>query len=269
MTKKEKILNKLEQHQKYAKRFLSEKTEILGTFLIGSQNYNLDNSQSDIDSKVIIIPNFEEITSTQPPRNEIIAFGKDQINIIDYRLLPKFFNKGFNYFNKGFNYLELLFTDYYIIDFYYEEYWNTLKQEREDLAYLHPMKFYNAVFGIIMSLDSRVQKCVLTGEKVYYTKALARMYFLRDLIFTYYYGCNFKDCLQSCDREEYFKIKEGLITPKEAISLSQKIVTDVWSLESRFTLMPEGNDDKFNHLLTKFRISVFSAYAQVMIGSYY
>ena len=70
-------------------------------------------------------------------------------------------------------------------------------------------------------------------------------------------------------QEEYFKIKEGLIDPKEAISLSQKIVNDVWSLESRFTLMPEGNDDKFNHLLTKFRINVFSAYAQVMINLYY
>ena len=262
MTKKEKILNKLKQHQEYAKNFLPDKTDILGTFLIGSQNYNLDNSQSDIDSKVVIIPDFEEITNTQPPRNEIIAFGKDQINIIDYRLLPKFFNKSFNY-------LELLFTDYYIIDFYYEEYWNALKQEREDLAYLHPMKFYNAVFGMIKSLYSKIQKSSLTGEKVYYTKDLALMYFLRDLIFTYYYGCNFKDCLQSCDREEYFKIKEGFINHKEAICLSQKIVEDVSSLESRFTLMPEGNDDKFNHLLTKFRISVFSAYAQVMIGSYY
>jgi len=262
MTKKEKILNRLEQHQKCAKRFLSEKTGILGTFLIGSQNYNLDNSQSDIDSKVIIIPSFEEITSTQQPRDEIIAFGKDQINIIDYRLLPKFFNKGLNY-------LELLFTDYYIIDSYYEDYWNMLKQKREDLAYWHPMKFYNAVFGMIRSLDSKIHNSSLANEKVYYTKDLAHMYFLRDLIFTYYYGCNFKDCLQSCDREEYFKIKEGLITPKEAISLSQKIVTDVWSLESRFTLVPEGNDDKFNHLLTKFRTNVFSAYAQVMIGLYY
>ena len=262
MTKKEHILNKLKQHQKYAKNFLPDKTDILGTFLIGSQNYNLDNSQSDIDSKVIIIPSFEEITSTQPPRNEIIAFGKEQINIIDYRLLPKFFNKGFSY-------LELLFTDYYIIDYYYEEYWDALRQEREDLAYLHPMKFYNAVFGMIMSLDSRVHNSSLANEKVYYTKALARMYFLRDLIFTYYYGCNFKDCLQYCDREEYFKIKEGFINPKEAICLSQKIAKDVSSLESRFTLMPEGNDDKFNHLLTKFRTNVFSAYAQVMIGLYY
>ena len=33
-------------------------------------------------TKVIIIPSFEEITSTQPPRNEVIAFGKEQINII-------------------------------------------------------------------------------------------------------------------------------------------------------------------------------------------
>lgn len=258
MTKKEKILNKLKKHQEYAKRFLSDGTDILGTFLIGSQNYDLDNSYSDIDSKVIIIPNFEEITSTRPPRNEIIAFGKEQINIIDYRLLPKFFNKGFNY-------LELLFTDYYIIDFYYERYWNILKQKREDLAYLHPMTFYNAVFGMIVSLESKIHKSLLTGEEMYDTKALARMYFLSDLIFTYYYGGNFKDCLQSCDKEEYFKIKEGLIMPEEALCLSQKIVKDVWSLESRFTLMPEGNDDKFNHLLTEFRINVFSAYVKTII----
>lgn len=261
MTKKEKILSRLEQHQECAKRFLSEKTEILGTFLIGSQNYNLDNSQSDIDSKVVIIPDFEEITSTRPPRNQVISFENEKINIIDYRLLPKFFNKGFNY-------LELLFTDYYIIDSYYEDCWDMLRQKREDLAYWHPMKFYNAVFGMIRSLEQQVHKSSLIDGDAYDTKALARMYFLSDLIFTYYYGCDFKDCLHSCDREEYLRIKEGFITPDEAIFLSHRIVQDVSHLEALFALMPEGDNDKLNHLLTKFRIALFSDYADNNLSSY-
>ena len=61
MTREEKIKARLEEH--YCS-LLSKGYRIVGLFLIGSQNYDLDiedeNYCSDIDTKAIVVPTFNQ-----------------------------------------------------------------------------------------------------------------------------------------------------------------------------------------------------------------
>ena len=62
-TEKEIIAFKLEQHKEYAKKQLGiEEENIIGIFLYGSQNYGFSNAASDIDSRIIIIPTFQQMS---------------------------------------------------------------------------------------------------------------------------------------------------------------------------------------------------------------
>jgi len=52
-----KIMNRLQEHYNEAENM---GYEIVGLFLQGSQNYKLDYENSDIDSKAIILPKFND-----------------------------------------------------------------------------------------------------------------------------------------------------------------------------------------------------------------
>ena len=60
MNKKE-ILDRLQEHYEYAIQCGYDEEHILGVFLYGSQNYGTANADSDIDSKLILLPSFEQL----------------------------------------------------------------------------------------------------------------------------------------------------------------------------------------------------------------
>ena len=53
---REPILKRLQEHWDYAVRQGVDPDRIVGVFLYGSQNYGFANSDSDVDSKLIIVP---------------------------------------------------------------------------------------------------------------------------------------------------------------------------------------------------------------------
>ena len=64
MDKREKILARMNEH---LISVLESKKEWVGLFLQGSQNYNLDYEGSDIDTKVIVLPSFEDFVLMRKP----------------------------------------------------------------------------------------------------------------------------------------------------------------------------------------------------------
>ena len=90
---KEEILNRLKEHWKYAAQFYDEK-RFLGIFLYGSQNYNMATESSDIDSKIIILPSFNDFCLTpQMISKELNLENGEHIEVKDIRLfiLLKFY----------------------------------------------------------------------------------------------------------------------------------------------------------------------------------
>ena len=62
--KAQKIHKRMEEH---LQPVLKSHKEWVGLFLQGSQNYNLDYEGSDIDTKVIVIPNFTDFVLNAKP----------------------------------------------------------------------------------------------------------------------------------------------------------------------------------------------------------
>ena len=64
LTKEQKINARLHEDFDYV---ASLGYTVLGVFLQGSQNYNLDYDGSDIDTKAILVPSFEDFVLNRKP----------------------------------------------------------------------------------------------------------------------------------------------------------------------------------------------------------
>ncbi len=79
--------------------------------LQGSQNYHMDDEHSDIDTKVLAIPNMEDlIFNKKPISHTLIMENEEHVDCKDIRLY-------FNTFRKqNINFVEILFSDYVIVN---------------------------------------------------------------------------------------------------------------------------------------------------------
>lgn len=150
MNREEKIMNRLQEHYDYIKNDY----EVVGLFLQGSQNYKLDvytdDYMSDIDSKAIILPTFDDfILNKEPINTTIILDNNEHIDVKDIRVMFTMFKKA------NISYLELLFTDYKIINPKYQSIIDELMKIRDDI--IDYPKFCKSCYG--MALEKRKALC--------------------------------------------------------------------------------------------------------------
>ena len=135
---KRRVIKHLEESFQYFPR-----DKIVGIFLQGSQNYGLDLPSSDVDTKLIVIPTFEEIVfNKQPHSTTHIRKNEEHIDFKDIRLYMQTFRK------QNLNFLEILFTKYKILNESYAEEWNKLIENREAIAHMNPYKAVQSMKGI-------------------------------------------------------------------------------------------------------------------------
>ena len=108
----------LQEHYEEAK---SLGHELLVVVVQGSQNYNLDtydeNYKSDVDTKAIILPSFEDFVKGRKPISEThVRENNEHIDLKDIRVMFDTFKK------QNVNFVEILFSDYYIADGKYKHY---------------------------------------------------------------------------------------------------------------------------------------------------
>lgn len=107
-TKYEKIMKRLRSDYSYV---TSLGYTVLGVFLQGSQNYELDYDGSDIDTKAILIPSFKDfIMNNKPVSTTLILPSNEHIDIKDIRLFMDCFKK------QNINFIEILFTQYKVMN---------------------------------------------------------------------------------------------------------------------------------------------------------
>lgn len=150
MTREEKIMNRLQEHYDYIKNDY----EVVGLFLQGSQNYGLDiyteEYMSDIDSKAIVLPSFDRfILSREPVSKTIVLENNEHIDIKDIRVMFDMYKKA------NISYLELLFTDFKIINPKYKEIVNKLMKVRDSI--IDYPRLLKACYG--MTLEKRKALC--------------------------------------------------------------------------------------------------------------
>lgn len=157
MDREERIMNRLQEHYDYIKdecRSNGTPYEVVALFLQGSQNYGLDvytdNYMSDVDSKAIVLPTFNDfILSKEPVSKTIILENKEHIDVKDIRVMFTMFKKA------NISYLELLFTDYKIINPKYQSIIDELMKIRDDI--IDYPRLLKACYG--MTLEKRKALC--------------------------------------------------------------------------------------------------------------
>lgn len=145
------VIERLNEHYNLAKKDHNE-DNIVGIFLVGSQNYGTDIQTSDVDSKLVITPSLSEIYSDTRGENKTIKIPEsaDQMSIKDIRCILAEFKK------QNINILETLYTDYFIINPLYEESWNKLVDSRDQIVRYNPVQAVKTTKGMAGSHYDRL-----------------------------------------------------------------------------------------------------------------
>ena len=155
MDRNELIMKKMKEHYNCMLE-LYPADRIVGVFLQGSQNYNMDDADSDVDTKCLIVPSLDEIVLAAQPVSithcivdgklvytEEEKMGAEHCDAKDIRLYWKTLLKA------NINFVEILFTDHYIINSMYEPYWNKILSMREAIARVNPLAAIKAMMGMV------------------------------------------------------------------------------------------------------------------------
>lgn len=155
MDRNEFIMKKMKEHYNCMLE-LYPAERIVGVFLQGSQNYNMDDADSDVDTKCLIVPSLDEIVLAAQPVSvthcivdgklvytEEEKMGAEHCDAKDIRLYWKTLLKA------NINFVEILFTDHYIINAMYEDFWNKILDMREAIARVNPLAAMKAMMGMV------------------------------------------------------------------------------------------------------------------------
>lgn len=123
---------------------LYPRERIVALVLQGSQNYGLDDAESDVDTKLLLVPTLDEIIFNKKPVSTTHVRENDEhIDAKDIRLYWQCFRKG------NPNFVEVLFTDYYIVNSMYFDLWEEMRSKRELIARVNPLVAAKAMMGMV------------------------------------------------------------------------------------------------------------------------
>lgn len=194
MTREEKIMKRLREHYEEALQYFDE-SRIVGIFLQGSQNYGLDYEGSDIDTKLIVLPTFEDIAFNKKPVSTTHVRANDEhIDFKDLRLYMQTFRK------QNLNFLEILFTEFKIVNPQYEKFWNVLVENREAIARYNKFQAIKSMKGIAMEKYHAMEhpypsKMEIIEKHGYDGKQTHHLIRVEDYIERYIAGESYESCL--------------------------------------------------------------------------
>lgn len=153
MNRKEKIMKRVQEHYDYLQ---SLGYEVVCVCLQGSQNYGLDEYsdeyQSDIDTKAIVLPPLEDFIAAAPPASTVVIMDNNEhAEVKDIRVMFEMFKKA------NISYIELLFTEFKIINPEWEPYIRDLFDNRASIAAYHRNQFLRCIAG--MAMEKRKALC--------------------------------------------------------------------------------------------------------------
>jgi predicted nucleotidyltransferase len=224
MTDKEKRINaRLIEDFDYVTSF---GYNVLGVFLQGSQNYNLDYDGSDIDTKAILVPSFEDfVLNRKPVSTTLIKEDNSHIDLKDIRLMHECFRK------QNINFIEILFTKYKYLNTEYEALYQPMFDNNERIAHYNNYAAVNCIAGMVF--EKRKALCnPYEGlrEKIekygYDNKQLNHILRCEEFLRRYTSGVPYAECLIPTDPQHLIDIKASYVySLEEACKLSDELET--------------------------------------------
>ncbi len=203
------IMEQLNRHYQEALTLFPE-DRIVGVFLQGSQNYGLDYEGSDIDTKCIVLPTLEDLIFHRKPVSIThILPNEEHLDLKDVRLYFQTFRK------QNLNFMEILFTKYKIVNPTYEQCWNRLIENNEQIARYNPVGAVKTMKGIAMdkyhAMEHRYpSKVELIDSIGYDPKQLHHLFRVEEYIKRYVNGEVYADCLMS-NQSDYLREVKSLV----------------------------------------------------------
>lgn len=233
--------------------------EIFGVFLFGSQNYSADYEDSDIDTRVIVLPKFSEIVNGSSPISTTkIKNTGEHIDIKDFRVYIDQLLK------PAVVYLEDLCTKYRIINPTYSDIMLSLSNLCNDIAGQNRLKIMLDIWGRKNSHGQRLKAG--NKDKIdsygYDNKQLYHLVRLSEFIERFSNGESFTDCVAYTNPNYLISLKrnpppceEALNIAKNSIDLIDRVYSDNFN---KFRLA--RNDNTVNSTLRDLRAEVLKRY---------
>lgn len=231
----------IQEHYLESKQYFAE-NNIVGIFLQGSQNYGLETKDSDIDTKLITTPTLNEfIYNRKPMSTTHFRANKEHIDFKDIRLMFDTFRK------QNLNFIEILFTDYKIINPMYAKEWNKLIAANEIIAHYNPYFAVKAMSGIALGKRYALTKETETHKEAfekfdYDPKQLYQLVRIDEYLDKYIAGAPYKECLCPANPQYLKDIKTGLYSREEAIKVADEHMAHIDEI-----CIPYTKDSEFNH----------------------
>ena len=243
MTREEKIMSRLREHYDESLKYFKEE-QIVGCFLQGSQNYGLDYEGSDIDTKLIVVPSFKDICLNKKPVSTThVRANEEHTDWKDVRLYMETFRK------QNLNFLEILFTDFYIINPMYAEQWNRLVQCREQIARMNPFRAVKSMKGIAMEKYHAMEheypsKVDVLAEWGYDPKQLHHLLRVEEYLGRYIAGDSYVSCLKPHNPKYLILVKVGYYNLEDARVIAKTAIDNVTRIADAFCSQTSDEEDE-------------------------
>lgn len=243
MTREEKIMSRLCEHYDESLQYFKEE-QIVGCFLQGSQNYGLDYEGSDVDTKLIVVPSFKDVCLNRKPVSTTHVRANDEhTDWKDVRLYMETFRK------QNLNFLEILFTDFYIINLMYAEQWNRLVEQREQIARMNPFRAVKSMKGVAMEKYHAMEheypsKVDVLAEWGYDPKQLHHLLRVEEYLGRYIDGESYISCLRPHCPEYLVSVKRGRYNLDSARVIAKTAIDNVIRIADAFCSQTSDKEDK-------------------------
>ena len=249
---------------------------IVGIFYQGSANYGLDYEKSDVDTKCILVPTFEDIAFNHKPISTThIRTNNEHIDLKDVRLYINCFEK------QNLNFLEILFTPYKIVNPQYEQWWNRLVENREAIAHYDIHRAIKSMKGIALEKYHAMEhkypsKVDIIEQYGYDSKQLHHLLRVEEYLERYINGVSYEQCLipdpETASLLSTIKEKNNFYSLTEARYHALMSIKHIEALcEYGLNKFPEGYDEKVDKILkeVQYDIMKFAVAYELMEEEYY
>jgi hypothetical protein len=137
------------------------------------------------------------------------------------------------------NYLEILFTDFKIVNPIYEESWNKLVEMREEIARYDEYRAIKSMIGIAgnkykLTTHSTPEKVDYFKTYGYNPKELYQLLRIEEYVNKYVRGVSYEECLKSNYRDFLIEVKNGFYKKEYVEDIAKSSFEHILNMGDKF-----------------------------------
>lgn len=237
------VIDRVQEHYEESKQYF-KRNNIVGIFLQGSQNYGLETPDSDVDTKLVVTPTFNQLAfNKRPVSSTHVRENDEHIDFKDIRLYIDTFRK------QNINFVEILFTKHRILNDTYADEFMRLIKAREEIAHYNMWRAVKAMKGMAFekyhAMEHRYPaKQHIVDKYGYDGKQLSHMIRIYDFMSRYINGESYESCMIAKNKDYLIALKEqGYYQLEKAREVANETIYAIASLADDYC---NTHEDGFN-----------------------